>query len=1148
MLAIFSSVSCFHQLMVIKYPCGICEKAVAKNHNALMCDICDRWVHIKCNNVPKDLYNSYIIENENPFLNENDKSKWICINCINSNLPFGNISDKSFYLNSKGIETDCDLDKFNFSLSPSDKQITSQISKMIVENTDPDNDNNFCKYYETEDFVKARFDNMSNFSVFHLNIASLQFHFEELKILLNMLDFDFDCIMITETKLQQNINPKININIPNYHLFHTPTEAAKGGSLIYISNKLISKPRKDLEIYESMKVESTFSEIIIPNGKNIIVGCVYKHHTIDPKEFENLFIPVLRKANKEKKPVIISGDFNIDLLKLNTDALTNKYFDQLTNINFMPLITLPTRIASKSKTLIDNIIFNQFSHGIKSGNINVSISDHSPQFAIIPLHSKKSKTKNKEKFVRNFRDTDQTMISNTFQSIQWNFSDQDNPETNVNQDLAEFLDKSNQSINNLFPFRKLSNKEKKLKHNPWINNNILKEIKDRDKLYSKHKKATDTARKEELSLQLRNQKIKVKNLLQLSKKQYFSQYFQDHSANAKKLWEGVNQIIASKSKPNSSINCLEIKDDTNNTTSVTNPKLISNIANKYYTNIAGDILKTRKYKGNKHFKQFLKNPNTIKFLINQTDPQEIEDIIKNFDSSKGVGPNSIPPKILKQISHLISTPLSIIFNKSFRTGIFPGLLKISKINPIHKKDSKLLISNYRPISLLSNINKIIEKLMFKRLYDFLEKYKCIYDLQFGFRENHSTNHAIISIIQKIQDAIKNNNFAIGVFIDLQKAFDTVNHSILLNKLEHYGISGISNTWFKSYLTDRQQFVSIGGESSDFTTTEHGVPQGSVLGPLLFLIYINDLHQCINNSTSFHFADDTNLLYVPPNKVRNKNIVRRLNVDLKSLNNWLMANKISLNSSKTELIIFRKKNVPIPNLKIKLNGVNLKPKSEIKYLGITIDEHLTFKSHINIMNAKLKRANNLLALSRHYLPNNILKQIYYSQFHSHLAYGCQVWGQTPAAISQTSILQKKAVRLMSFSPKDAPSSPIFKNLNILKLEDLITTNNIIFVHKTLNKMTPSHFGNYFEPHVPNHNHGTRNNPSSEYSIPPGSVSLDNILIGSIKYKCAQDWNDILKKISRTVIPGRQTDDHTRRLLDFSILSLKRISKAHFIDAY
>ena len=190
--------------------------------------------------------------------------------------------------------------------------------------------------------------------------------------------------------------------------------------------------------------------------------------------------------------------------------------------------------------------------------------------------------------------------------------------------------------------------------------------------------------------------------------------------------------------------------------------------------------------------------------------------------------------------------------------------------------------------------------MFKRLYSFLEQHKCIYDLQFGFRENHSTNHALISIIEKIQKAITDSKFAIGIFIDLQKAFDTVNHSIILEKLNHYGISGIGNAWFKSYLNDRQQFVSIDGENSDFTTTEHGVPQGSVLGPLLFLIYINDLHQCITNSNTFHFADDTNLL----KKNINTNIVRQLNLDLKALNHWLMANKISLNSSKTERRMFQ----------------------------------------------------------------------------------------------------------------------------------------------------------------------------------------------------------------------------------------------------
>ena len=744
--------------MVIKNPCGICKNPVAKSHNALMCNVCNKWVHIRCNHVPKDLYNHYIDKNSNPLIEEKDKSKWICINCFKDNLPFGQLDENSFYLNTKGIQNSCELDNLKFSLDQSDKEITDLISKMIIENTDPDNINhNFCSYYETEDFIKAKFDPNSNFSILHLNIASLQFHFEELIILLKMLDHEFDCIMITETKIQKGINPSITIDIPNYHYFHTPTEASKGGSLIYISNNLISKPRKDLEIYQSKEVESTFCEIIIPNGKNIIVGCVYKHHTIDPKDFANIFIPTLQKANKEKKTVLVAGDFNIDFLKLNKDTFTNNYFDQLTNSNFMPLITLPTRITSRSKTLIDNILFNQFAQDIKSGNLNVSISDHSPQFAMIPFTLRKHKTSNKDVFVRSFRNYDEQNVSNTFQSIDWNSSAShqlNTDEMSVNHDLSSFIEKSNKAINDLFPYRKLSNKERKLKHNPWITNEILKEIKIRDKLYAKHKKVTDIIRREDLQLQLRNQKNKVRNLLRSSKKMYFSKYFEDNSRNAKKLWEGVNQILSSKSNSNRSINCLEVLDN-NTKQSITDPKTIANIANKYFTNIAGEILKKRKYKGNKHFRQYLKKSNFKReFTINPIQPKEIESIIKDFDTSKGVGPNSLPPKIIKLIAPLISKPIADICNKSFKTGIFPDLLKISKINPLHKKYSKLNISNYRPISLLSNLNKIIEKIMFSRLYTFLEQGKCIYDLQFGFRENHSTNHAIISIIQKIQEAIK----------------------------------------------------------------------------------------------------------------------------------------------------------------------------------------------------------------------------------------------------------------------------------------------------------------------------------------------------------------------------------------------------------
>ena len=303
--------------------------------------------------------------------NENDpniliKDTWYCIKCINTALPFGILDEKQFYTNSRGILSESNLDNISFSLGEADKKVSKQISNLIIENTDPTNkDTNFCKYYETDNFVKSNFNTQSNLSILHLNIASLQFHFESLLVLLKLLKFSFDCIAITETKLKTNINPTKDINIPNYHFYSTPSEASKGGTLIYVSDKLISKPRKDLEIYKSKELESTFIEIVVPRGKNIIVGCVYRHHGIEKNEFTDLFTPILKKANKEKKMACIAGDYNIDLLKINKIKQIEDYFDELTNNNFMPLITVPTRITAKTKSLIDNILFNHFVSGIK---------------------------------------------------------------------------------------------------------------------------------------------------------------------------------------------------------------------------------------------------------------------------------------------------------------------------------------------------------------------------------------------------------------------------------------------------------------------------------------------------------------------------------------------------------------------------------------------------------------------------------------------------------------------------------------------------------------------------------------------------------------------------------------------------------------
>ena len=363
---------------------------------------------------------------------------------------------------------------------------------------------------------------------------------------------------------------------------------------------------------------------------------------------------------------------------------------------------------------------------------------------------------------------------------------------------------------------------------------------------------------------------------------------------------------------------------------------ISNSFNNYFTTIADKLLTSKKYMDNKHFSDYLQHPKegrTKSFHIKPTDQIEIESLISLTNIKKSNGPNSIPNQIIKSISSSISLPISNICNKSFITSIFPDKLKMSKVIPIHKKVSKLKVANYRPISLLSNIDKIMEKIMFSRMHNFFELHNYIYHLQFGFRAKHSMNHALMSITQRIREAIDNGNMAIGVFVDLQKAFDTVNHDILLYKINHYGIRGMANDWFRSYLKNRSQYVFINGFDSILNRVDHGVPQGSVLGPLLFLIYINDLNICIANSEVYHFADDTHLLHISKKKLRNRNVVKRINTDLKRLNNWLLPNKISLNASKTEIIYFRKKGYKIPEVTVKMNGVKLTSSTEIKYLGI-----------------------------------------------------------------------------------------------------------------------------------------------------------------------------------------------------------------------
>ena len=432
-------------------------------------------------------------------------------------------------------------------------------------------------------------------------------------------------------------------------------------------------------------------------------------------------------------------------------------------------------------------------------------------------------------------------------------------------------------------------------------------------------------------------------------------------------------------------------------------------------------------------------------------------IIFSLNSNKASGLNSIPYIVLFLLKYEISKQLADLFNLSFMTGVAPSVLKTAKVVPAFKKYSKLNYSNYRPISLLSNIEKILKKLMHKRLYAFLDYNNIIYDLQLGFRQQYSTSHVLINITENIRKALDDGNIGCGVFVDMQKAFDTIDHQILLAKLSHYGVRGVSNDWFKSHLSNHNQYVSINGYESGLAAINCVVPQGSALRHPSILLYINDLNQAIKFCKVHHFADDTNLLYLR-NSIKKLN--KLVNADLKHLRNWLNANKISLNVKKPEMIIFKSKQKKLEDdLKIKLCGKRLYPTESVKYLCVKIDANLTWQHHVNDFSIKLNRANALLFKMRKYVSLKILRSIYFAIFDSCLSYCCLVWSQNFSNIQRILILQEKAVRITNFQPRNFRTSPLFKQNSILKFQDEICLENILFVSKSLNNLSPSIFNIY-----------------------------------------------------------------------------------------
>ena len=657
------------------------------------------------------------------------------------------------------------------------------------------------------------------------------------------------------------------------------------------------------------------------------------------------------------------------------------------------------------------------------------------------------------------------------------------------------------------PLKKINKCKLKFKSKPWITLGLQKSISVKNKLLVNFINKKDPILKEEFHTNYKKYRNLLSTLMKKSKQAYYDKYFERNWNNIKNTWKGIKSLISLKIVASSVPTVLSL----DNGDTITNPYDIANTFNNYFASIAETTKKSIKY-SHKHFSDSLSNESSSTIFLQPTDKEEIANIISSLNSNKTSGPNSIPYRVLFLLKNEISKQLGDLFNLSFMTGVFPSVLKTAKVVPVFKKDSELNYSNYRPISLLSNIEKILEKLMYKRLYAFLDYNNIIYDLQFGFRQQYSTSHALINITENIRKALDDGNIGCGVFVDLQKAFDTVGHQILLAKLNHYGIRGVSNDWSKSYLSNRNQYVSINGYESGLAAINCGVPQGSVLGPLLFLLYINDLNQAIKFCKVHHFADDTNLLCLS-NSI--KKLSKLVNADLKHLLNWLNANKISLNVKKTEMIIFKSKQKKLEgDLKIKLCGKRLYPTESFKYLGVKIDANLTWQHHVNDLSTKLNRANAVLFKMRKYVSLKILRSIYFAIFHSYLSYCLLVWAQNFSTIQRIIILQKKAVRIINFQPRNFHTSPLFKQNSILKFQDKICLENILFVSKSLNNLSPSIFNTWFSFSSDQHNYETSS--STQGNLMKLFYKTNRYGKYSITISAIGSWNKIQKQLKNMLL--------------------------------
>ena len=386
-------------------------------------------------------------------------------------------------------------------------------------------------------------------------------------------------------------------------------------------------------------------------------------------------------------------------------------------------------------------------------------------------------------------------------------------------------------------------------------------------------------------------------------------------------------------------------------------------------------------------------------------------------------------------------------DKSLNEGLFPELMKLADISPLFKSKLENDANNYRPISLLLTISKVLEKNVYQRTYTFMETTGQIYNSQYGFRSQHSCENTVSELTSEIVKGLQNGMYTLALFLDLSKAFDTLEHEVLLEKMYRYGIRGSSLNWFKSYLEYRKIRVkchiasSSRLEYSDYQTVNYGTPQGSCLGPLIFLIFTNDLHQHLNHCASILFADDTTLYKTH----RNLNYLKWCIQDnMLTLTDWLRANKLTLNLEKTICLLFQQSG-SCKELEINIDTVTIRTSKETKFLGMWLDRHLTWSTHVQKLITKLKCNTNLLKQGNKLMTKDCKRLVYFAHIQSHLQYGILLWGNSVNSQQNNKLAKIQASCLEYIDPNTENK--------ILRIDSLIELENSKFGYKLIHGLLP-----------------------------------------------------------------------------------------------